>query len=49
MSYKVIKRFRDKTDNLKTYKEGDSYSAAEKRIAELIKKGFLEDNPKAKK
>lgn len=47
MSYTVIKAFFDKTDNLKPYKVGDSYSHEdEKRIAFLIEKGFLEAKSK---
>lgn len=46
MSYKVIRAFFDKTDNLKPYSIGDSYSHEdEKRIAFLIERGYL----KAKK
>lgn len=46
MSYTVIKAFFDKTNNLKPYKAGDSYSHKdEKRIAFLIEKGFLEEQP----
>lgn len=47
MSYKVISPFKDKTDNLKRYYEGDSYSHKdEKRIASLIEKGFLVEKSK---
>lgn len=52
MSYKVKNPFFDKTDNLKPYNKGDSYSHEdEKRIASLIEKGHLEpilisENPK---
>jgi len=47
MEYKVIKKFRDKTDNRKLYKKGDSYSHDnEERIAFLIDKGFLEEKSK---
>lgn len=42
MTYKVIKAFFDKTDNLKPYSKGDSYSSDDqKRIDFLIDKGFL--------
>ena len=42
MANKVIAAFRDKTDNGKLYKKGDTYSNAdEKRIAFLVEKGFL--------
>lgn len=46
MAYKVIANFKDKTDNGKEYTKGGSYSHEdEKRIAFLIKKGFLEEQP----
>lgn len=47
MDYKVIKSFKDKTDNKKLYKKGDSYSHSDdERIAFLIEKGFLEEKSK---
>ncbi len=43
MAHKVIKPFFDKTDNLKPYSEGDSYSHKdEDRIAFLVKDGYLQ-------
>jgi len=47
MPYKVIKDFRDKTDNKKLYKKGDAYEHEnEDRIAHLVSKGFLEEKSK---
>ena len=51
MAYKVLKPFRDLTDNEKPYNKGDSYSHEDdERIAFLIGKGFLENKkpPKEK-
>lgn len=49
MSHRVIKPFFDKTDNMKPYKIGSSYSHKDgKRIAFLIDKGFLEKKEPAK-
>ena len=49
MSNKVIAAFRDKTDNGKRYKKGDTYSHPdEKRIAFLVEKGFLEKTEESK-
>jgi hypothetical protein len=40
--YKVIRAFRDKYDNKKLYKKGDSYSSKDEgRIAFLMEKGFI--------
>lgn len=50
MEYKVKSPFRDTTDNKKRYKKGDPYSHKdEKRIAFLVKKGFLEEQPSEEK
>ncbi|HSH25017.1 MAG TPA: hypothetical protein VLA13_05715 [Massilibacterium sp.] len=48
MANKVIANFKDKFTK-KIYKKGDSYTHAdEKRIAFLVKKGFLEENKEDK-
>lgn len=48
--FKVIKAFRDRTDNDKRYKVGDSYSHNdEERIAFLIEKKFIEEVVEEKK
>jgi len=44
---KVLKIFQDK-DTKKIYKPGDSYEGNSKRIAFLVKKGFLEDEKEQK-
>lgn len=47
---KVLKPFRDKTDNFRRYKKGDSYKHNNaERIAFLIKQSFIEKPPEKKK
>mgnify|MGYP001156487362 FL=1 len=47
---KVIKPFFDKTDNMKPYTVGDTYTHKDaKRIASLIKKGYLDGEVPKKK
>lgn len=44
MAYKVLKNFRDTTDNKKLVKKSDSYEHKNaERIARLIDRGFLEE------
>lgn len=47
MAHKVLKPFRDKTNNSKRFKKDDSYSHKDDdRIAFLIKEGYLEEKSK---
>lgn len=47
MANKVIKSFKDKTDNKKLYQKGDPYSHSDDdRVAFLVEKGFLEEKSK---
>lgn len=47
MAHKVLKPFRDKTDNRKLYQKGDSYKHEDAdRIAFLIEKGFIQEKSK---
>ena len=40
---KVLRSFRDKTDNLKRYEKGSTYTHKNKeRTAFLVKEGFIE-------
>ena len=40
---KVLKRFNDTKNNLKTYRPGDKFKAEDKRYNELKAKGFVEE------
>lgn len=46
---KVIKPFFDKTDNMKPYTVGDTYTNTVKRIASLIEQGYLDGEVPKKK
>lgn len=40
---KVLKRFNDTKNNLKTYKVGDKFKAEDNRYKQLKSEGFVED------
>jgi|UPI0003B36D9C hypothetical protein len=49
MPFLVIRPFFDRTDNMKPYKIGDSYTHEDgERVAFLVKEGFLEERRRAK-
>lgn len=42
---RVIKRFKERNENLKLYEKGDTYTYKDKeRVAFLIEKGYLEED-----
>lgn len=49
LKVKVIRRFRDWEENLKTREVGEVFEANKDRVEELVSKGFVEAVPEVKK